>query len=221
MQKITHAVTIREPYAFLIASGFKLAEIRSVPFPSTHALPTWVAIHASLSADELRDPDLVNDLADAHPEILRCWMLPLDVRPFGVSEIVGAMRVVATCPGENATSEQLDRLADAYRNRSERCRIDGWQPDEFVSDDGHNWVIDDVYRFHNRIVCGGNLGVWSLKSPALSMLVNKEFALAQKTGGLPRDGKPGKSIVYQLPKMPVKRQRQLGWVDAESVAVVV
>jgi len=213
MQKITHAITIREPFAWLVTAGFKLAEIRSVRFPKNHSLPFWVAVHASLSHENLQDQDLVFDLAEAHPEILECWDGEDFGRQFGVSEIVGAARIVASVPGENPTEEQSAAVRNAYENRSERCRIEGWEPEEFLQDEANNWIIDDVYRFAQPIVCGGNLNVWSLQ-PGLVDLVNVQFANTIKTGGRKRREPSGKPIIFSTPKMSLKRQRDLGWVDS-------
>lgn len=208
---IERALTIQEPFCWLIANGYKLAECRSVAFPKTLPRPSWVAIHASLSTDSLHDIDLLESVADLSPDIYATlddprWKFGGD-QAFGLSQIVGAMRVVDSVNGATATDAEMDRIAEAYEHRSERCVTDV-DPAEFLSVDHHNWIIDDVYRFHRPIVCVGKLGVWSLE-PALKALVNAEFAKCQKIGTLPRSEPLGKSIVFQLPKVKPAQKKAL------------
>jgi len=208
---IDRALTIQEPYCWLISNGYKLAECRSVAFPKTLPKPCWVAIHASLSLESIRDTDLLEYVADLSPDIVNIlddprWKWGGD-QAFGASQIVGAMRIVDSVNGETATAEEMDRIAQAYEHRSERCVTDV-DPTEFLSRDHHNWIIDDVYRFHRPIVCVGKLGVWSLE-PALKALVNQHFDYAVKNGPLPKEEPLGKSIVFQLPKVKPAMKKAL------------
>lgn len=199
--KITHALSIREPFGYLITAGFKLAEIRSVPFPKKFVGPTWVAVHAAMSREELGDEDLSDYLVDLDEELGDIMMDERwgtdGRRLFGYSEIIGAMRVNHSFVADDATEEQWDRWADAMHARSERCAT-GIEPNEFL-DEQHNWIIDDVYRFQSPIVCIGRLGVWPLDR-ILSKLVNAEMAKAIKTGGAKRSDPVGKPVIYQMPK---------------------
>lgn len=209
MPKITHALSIREPYAWLIAAGFKLAEIRSVQFPKKFTEPTWIAIHASMSREECNDEDLNDYLNELDPELTGIlwddkWH-DKDKRLFGHSEIIGAMRVNHSfVPTENADDPCWERWADVMHSRSERCTTN-LHPNEFMDFEGmHNWIIDDVYRFHNPIVSIGRLGVWPL-GDILSKLVDAQFSKALGTGGIDRCDPIGKPIIYQMPKGATKR----------------
>lgn len=206
---LTHALSIREPYAWLLASGFKLAEIRSVPFPKKFTAPTWIAIHASLSRDELSDLDLADYLLNLDPELAAIlddekWADKRN-RLFGCSEIIGAMRVNRSLKWDLDDDEAPEwaTWADIAVQRSERCQT-GIDPAEFLDDEQHNWIIDDVVRFEQPIVCVGRLGVWPL-GDTLGMLVNKQFSKAIKTGGLGRDAAIGKPIIFQQPKKTTRK----------------
>jgi hypothetical protein len=208
---IERALTIQEPYCWLISNGYKLTECRSVAFPKTLPRPSWVAIHASLSTDSLHDRDLLEYVANISPEVLEIlndprWKYGGD-QAFTLSQIVGAMRVVDSIHGECPSQEEIDRVKAAYDARSERCRTDV-DPFEFLSDEHHNWIIDDVYRFHRPIVCVGKLGVWSLE-PALKTIVNQQFNYAVKNGPLNRAEPLGKSIIFQLPKVKPSQKKAL------------
>lgn len=203
-QRITHALSIREPYAWLIAAGFKLAEIRSFPFPKKFTEPTWIAIHASLSRDELNDLDLEDYLLDLDAELAGIWnhekWLEEGNRLFACSEIIGAMRVNRSLQWdlEDDDAPEWEQWADIAVRRSSRCQT-GVNPGEFLDDEQHNWIIDDVYRFHRPIVCLGRLNVWSL-GDKLEALANEEFHCAIRTGGLDRSEPLGKPHVHQMPK---------------------
>ena len=209
---LTHALSIREPYACLVASGWKNCEVRSVPFPRNRTLPVWIAIHSSLSRDDVSDTATMTDLSCMSEGIFDIWDSQYwedhpRHRLFSCSEIIGAMRVVASVKGDQPTEDHLQTIRDAWGGRSDRCRTD-IDPREWLADDGWNWIIDDVYRFHNPIVCKGFLNVWAMR-PELAKVVNAQMRKAVRTGGLNRDEAYGKAIIYECPKGIDKKTREL------------
>lgn len=198
---VTHALSIKEPYAWCVASGWKPVEVRSVPFPSNRTLPVWVAIHVSsdrsvLASDEMGEVASYDD---------RIWDLWSDQswdggnkRLFACSEIIGAMRIVGSVNGEDPTEEQIYMILAAWSGRSSRLRKSGCDPRDWVSDDGFNWIIDDVYRFRRPIVCKGALNVWAM-NPELARFVNREL---QRTieRGTNECGSYEPALVYEMPK---------------------
>lgn len=209
---ITHALSVREPYAWLIAGGWKNVENRTFPYPSNRPLPAWVAIHASATRPTSDDDAENDELAEYHPDLnAACkssyWRENPTHRVIGVSEIIGAMRVVQSINGKNYTPDEIADVQDAFSGRSDRCRH-GHDPMDWLSDDCHNWIIDDVYRFKNPIVCKGFLNVWQMPIE-LAKTVNQQFRQAVKTGGLRFDQPYGPSLVHEMPKGVDKKIQNL------------
>jgi hypothetical protein len=216
--KIIHSLSVQEPWAFLLTSGIKLQEIRSVPFPKNIELPTWVAIHAPLS-HQLGDPELLWDICDLDASRNETFAGELTTmlddpkwmesgnRVFGESEIVGAVRFFGSFPGSVMdTDETISLVFDLLTNRHDRCRR-MFHPLAFHSSEPgcHNWMVDDCVRFHRPIVCLGHLGVRKMPD-LLAKLVNKEFRKCRPDGvdgaddSLEFSEPLGKQIVFQLPK---------------------
>jgi hypothetical protein len=200
--KITHALSIREPYAYLIAAGFKNAEIRSFPFPKTIKTPAWIAIHASLSRAELNDQDVRDGLLDLDDELDllvyedETWAEE-KTRVFGHSEIIGAMRICMNLRADD-TDDKWDQWYEVMEGRSDRCTT-AVDPLVWLDDEQNNWIIDDCLRFANPIVCPGRLNVWPLGTE-LESLVTAEFTRALADGGLSRSEPLGKPLIHEMPR---------------------
>lgn len=211
-QIITHALSVREPYGYLIAAGWKPVEIRSVGFPKNHPLPTWIAIHTSINRDEISDGYLMQDVASMSDDLYQIfdhqkWEDNPKHRMFACSEIIGAMRVVGSVPGDCEDESQLQIIRDAWSGRSDRCRTE-IDPREWLSEEGHNWIIDDAVRFKNPIVCKGLLNVWRMPVK-LAALTNVQFVESIKTGGIARDEAYGVPTVFDMPSSVDRKYREL------------
>lgn len=207
---ITHALSVREPWAWALTTGIKSVENRTWPFPAgRHPLPAWIAIHASLSYDYLDDDSY--DICCVHPMIGPAMKDDRPGRSFGRSEIVGVVKVVACfdqtgIDDEPMTDEVADRITAAIAHPMS-CRMAS-EIDvlEWPCGDGFAWVIGDCYRFLRPIVCIGRLNVWSMPSDLQRMVATElKAAMAVQSESIDRGRPFDASVVHQLPKVSKKQ----------------
>lgn len=94
---ITHAISIRQPWAWAICSGFKTVENRT----RKTSYRGRVAIHASTAIPDLDAPEFHERLYHVHTDIFRALDHPsieygddYDVSPFHFGCIVGSVEIV-------------------------------------------------------------------------------------------------------------------------------
>jgi len=198
---VTHALTVREPWAWALTNGFKTVENRTWAFPAKrHPMPAWIAIHAGLSWEHLWEDAM--DMFALHPTLEQTMDDERGQRFIGRSEIVGVVRVAGCVnTADPDIAGTLSRWEPSPRQFGD-IPIEHW-----IGGDGFAWVIDDCYRFRTPIVCIGRLNVWSM-GDVLTGLVNRELAksVAEQASGIDRGEVFRKSLVYQMPKIPKKQQ---------------
>jgi hypothetical protein len=195
--------------------GFKTIENRSFKFPAKrHPMPTWIAIHASLSTRWLSEDRQI--LSEVHPQIDETIQGgDREHRYMGRSEIVGAVQVVGcvpipdlnTCPWDVNTAFK-SRLAGFPRSPR---RFDGIPMVDWCAD-GFAWVIGDCYRFRRPIVALGRLNVWPL-GPELQQLVAEELKWSAANQIRWRDINhrfTEKPVVFEMPKISKRQQAIYG-----------
>lgn len=198
---IKYMLSVREPFAHLLVSGIKPVENRSVAFPKE--LPAWVAIHTSQSDDGYADMEELIELMSRHPDIRRSWDKPVDwdalkgvpdhalPRIFGRSEIIGAVRFVASVPyGDEEFLKEPEEFFADYDSPA-MCGEFACGP--------HCWIADKAVRFKHPIVTTGKLGVRPM-DPVLHALVNAT------AGELLEDCADayGRPVVHKMPKLPAR-----------------
>lgn len=196
--KIEHVLSVREPFAHLLVSGIKTIENRSVPFPKKFQLPMWVAIHSSLSLDDVQDPSTWDDLVE-YPSAYNPWNVqnrPAGERIFSRSEIIGAVEILGSIP--YGDKEFMADQAEVFAGFPPAENEDEIPRSDWASGD-HCWIIGRAVRFRNPIVTLGALGVRSMP-PDLIELVAKS---AENLLTDPAESY-GKSVIYQLPKVKEK-----------------
>lgn len=197
MIRITKAITVREPWAWMLVTGQKMAEMRSRPFPSNIPLPIWVGVHASTGHDFHDDSvmDGILSLSDDMWDILdhpRFKDKEGKNRIFGDGEFIGAVKIVDSIyltptdgpieeDGTGMSQETKDaihqigavyrRIADdptsATGRQTERIDMTTW----FV-EGRHHWIVGDAIRFADTVACRGALNVWNIP-PKVADLVNR------------------------------------------------
>lgn len=180
---ITHALSVQEPYAWLMVDGFKTNENRSRAFPGTHELPKWIAIHASTNS-LAGDYDLIEDICslsktldtildDKKWDDDKNWL-------FCYAEIIGAVKVVDSIwVAEKDCEESIEnagRWGDIVRESTDKGRPfeSDVDPMSWFSPGTHHWVLADRVRFRTTIRCRGRLGVWPMP-PELQRMVHQSM----------------------------------------------
>jgi len=211
---ITHALSVREPWAWAMTCGFKTIENRSFKFPSKrHPMPAWIAIHASLSYEGIQDS--ADAMFSVHPKIEETLEHPChdkDARTIGRSEIVGVVQVVGclqipdfeSCSRAEVESiaDQLAELPPSPRQFGDIYRL------EWCDGGGFAWIIGDCYRFRRPIVALGRLNVWHM-ALELQQLVNRElkWSAANQTRWSDISHRfAAKPIVFEMPKISKQQQ---------------
>jgi hypothetical protein len=151
------ALSLRQPYASLVALGEKHVETRS--FTRKYLGPLAIASSASWrrAAKEraFEDPDF-SAAWRRHRNVVQS----IDDLPFGM--IVAVARIVAYLPSE------LIVAMDHKRKRSSRLILEGvpcGESETAFGDFSRNrfgWVLADVHRIPAPVPCKGALGIWNI-----------------------------------------------------------
>ena len=159
---VLRALTIREPFATLVAAGIKKCETRVWPWPSNLQLPCTVAIHASNDDSYIGDDlDKVVQAQDAwdlfnNPE---CKPAVIGKTFFYAQTIVGLVDVIASVRvPEKATAKQLAALF------SEHIEAAGCDVKQLVrwANSPYAFVLANARRFAQGIGVRGQMKVWSV-----------------------------------------------------------
>jgi hypothetical protein len=168
---VTHAISIRQPWAHLIASGWRPVELRSWPtkFRGT------IAIHAGTSYSDMSDY-VYAFLTNLHPDLL-AHMESFDgnveagigsdpvkrgkaVNPasqFHFGAIIGTVDIIDCLPVAEAF-EVIETTQKA--NGEPSCRI---HPCDWVkTDSGYVWLLQNAKIFKSPIPAKGKLQIFAL-----------------------------------------------------------
>jgi hypothetical protein len=141
-EKKVKGFSLIEPWASLVAWGFKRVETRSwgTPFRGS------IAIHASKSKEVVKDLMQVETLfREAGIEMPVWWPKRPEDNPLG--------KVVAICCLKDCRIMTPELIAD--QTPQERA-FGAWEPGRFA------WFLDGVRRITDAIPCRGALGLWEL-----------------------------------------------------------
>ena len=208
---IDYMLSVREPFAHLLVTGIKKVENRSVAFP--RELPLWVAIHTSQSDEGYADIEHITELMSRHPDIRRSWDKPMDweslkdvpdhalPRMFGRSEIIGAVRFVASIPyGDEEFMKEPEEVFGQYGDAEQHA--------EFACGP-HCWIADKAVRFRHPVVTTGMLGVRPM-APALAALVKATSTVLLDDCA----DSYSRPVIHKLPKLP-KRELMMYRADED------
>ena len=212
--KVTHALSVREPWAWALTTGIKSVENRTWAFPAKrHPLPAWIAIHASLDYTNIAAD--VCDMFKVHPMIepeIEGENAPRTGKTGRItlarSEIVGVVRIVdcVAVPNLELDSQLTDCIAAAL-DRPMSCRMAREiNRLDWVAGDCFAWIVGDCYRFLRPIVAIGKLNVWEM-APALQGLVAEELkaSMAEQVESIDRSRPYDSPIIFEMPKLPKKQ----------------
>lgn len=136
------ALSMIEPWASLVAWGYKRIETRSwrTPFRG------MIAIHASRSTEVVQNSIDVRGLFEAAgTERPAGWPLAAEEYPLG--KVVAVVRLVDCRP--------MDMALIHAQTRMER-EFGAWAQGRFA------WMLSEVRRLPDPIPCRGSLGLWNL-----------------------------------------------------------
>lgn len=183
---ITHAISIRQPWAHLIAAGLRPVDLRSWPTDFRGR----IAIHASTSYSDMNDY-VYNFLANLHPSILDHLesydadaeagigsdpvkrgkaMNPASQFHFGA--ITGTVEIVDCLP-----------VADAFETIESPTKADGSDADYVhpcdwvTTDSGYVWLLQNAILFAKPIPAKGKLRIFELPSDLQSAISTSKPAI--------------------------------------------
>lgn len=137
------AITLHQPWASLIAAGFKTVETRS--WPTNHRGP--IAIHAGRTS-----------AADGIDAVIAA-LATQDCGPVtDVLDAIYRMRYplgAVVCTASIVDCVRMDAEVIAKASPLERA-LGGWRPDRYA------WMLDDVTELYGPVVARGAQGIWGL-----------------------------------------------------------
>lgn len=167
------AFTVHEPYATMIAMGFKSLENRLWQWPEKSLpLPCTVAVHASASSSMFADEAVQNALAE--PRIRQAFDNPKAVEGkrgsdyFYKSCIVGLVDVIA-----------CERMPDTNDEDAIDAAFEQWPISNGPARDIPRgawafgpwcFVLDNFRRFEQGIVCRGQQKLWQVPADAQQLI---------------------------------------------------
>jgi len=203
----TRALSIAEPWAYLIAAGFKQLENR-----------TWrtdyrgtIAIHASKATRNCYDEQLIFEVCDLHPAIFKALD---DERIDGENQILHLGAIIGTVDIIDCVEYNGAIDADEVFGRFNYLTADGPAPELPVgawAEGPHCFVLANPRRFARPIACAGKLSLWSL-SPELQKAVTDASRFVLTDPGQP--SKPPAELsaagaVAAKPPTPADRKADL------------
>ena len=175
------ALSIREPFATLVAKGFKPIENKSTKYPSTLPTPCTFAIHATCDAsthgddcaDVCEDP-LVNASFNNEDYVAHKY----GSEWFYGGCIVGLVDVIGCVCIADMNDAELSEAIDA-----KYPWVDGVQKPGSLRSEWANGpyclILDNPRRFKTGVVCLGRQGWWILSPEKQSLVIeaSKSFLL--------------------------------------------
>lgn len=158
---ITQALSIKEPWAWCIASGLKTIENRTWAPPAS-VIGKRIAIHASANLGDLGRDDIVDFMYDVDDQVgdaLSDDRISQDSPLFIAAAIIGSVRVLGFIDlnkigfTEPAIVEACAAFPKSPTGIPHRAWVDGGSV---------LWVVGEAERFATPIPAKGKLGVWSL-----------------------------------------------------------
>lgn len=175
---IERALTICEPYAWLVSSGVKIIENRTWRPPADLPLPHRIAVHAGTSQRYI-DPykgdglDTAEFLMGLHPEIANVISDKEDGGKYEESDyqegrrqlftlgaIIGSVEIIGCVDFDPTTQDPDDVFLPS--------RLPGLFPEippGMFAEGPHCWLLASAHRYRQPIYCPGRLNLWKL-SPA-------------------------------------------------------
>lgn len=163
------AITIREPYATLVAIEAKKIETRSWKAPDW-LIGQRIAIHAAKGLTE--NEWSIAKCSPGFPEALKDspWFWDSALHKFAFPETRGkviATAVLADCfmfvepkhGGIGRTREVYDRPSGRVEITSQEYRFGDFAPGRY------GWLLRDVQRLPEPIPARGELGIWTWQEP--------------------------------------------------------
>jgi len=181
-QPITRALTILDPYSYLVVAGWKPIENRTwIPRGPDGESPFRgrIAIHTSKSPKLFRDHDLLDGILDIDPQDRIAAAMDDDrIREdgrhlFHLGYIVGSVEVVdvVTLPGlEIPVKDLLAILAKQPTPSSFAATI----PQERWVESNVLFILRNPRRYRRAIPAGGKQGLWRLNEHQRKMIIDAE-----------------------------------------------
>lgn len=145
------ALTVRQPFAWAIAEGLKLLEIRKRPPPKKY-IGQRIALHVSVVRPKKSDLARVGEMVRHERPVIH------------MSDIANQQGcIIATFLLEGFVNAQGAKTLgrDLYR---------WWNP-RFG---GYGWVLRDVVKFHELLPAHGQLGFWRLEHDLRSEVIARQ-----------------------------------------------
>lgn len=175
---IDRALSIKEPWAYLIAAGFKEVENRRQKF----GFRGRVAIHASAGIDLLRrwhdeDDSFAEEICDLHPRIYSALDDPrTDERCiFAPGHIIGSVEILDCI--------DYDALTDSPRVFAPYGKV--LVPRAVWAQGPHCLILADARRYRYPVPAKGKLGLWRLSDEQRAMIERAEGDLLADPGEPP------------------------------------
>lgn len=155
---VTRALTISQPWAWLIVRGFRPVELRS--WRTNYRCP--IAVHAGISQDQMTD-ELDEWLQGLDPSIDAALNEPGSEDAgypiggmVGVVEIVDCLDILAGQTIEDACAGSDDLMA--WRD-AQSIDPDLWLPEDYA---GRVWLLDSAVEFTEPLPCTGRQSLWNM-----------------------------------------------------------
>ena len=147
------ALTLKQPYATLVADGIKTVETRSWK-PPANVVGRRLAIHAAKTTAPVElKPGLQKVMNERYP-----FAWPHELPPTGAVVATARLKSVSVV-AETGPDDEWFRAVDAHSRKTEK----------FANDDlgdysvgKHLWFLDDVIKLEDPPKIRGYQGVWTL-----------------------------------------------------------
>ena len=137
-----NALSLIEPWASLVAWGYKKIETRSWYTPYRGV----IAIHASKSKEAIKDPEDVDFLFDEAGLATPDWW-PDEPTKYPLGKVVAVVRLL-DC--KRMTADLIAKTSE------QEVAFGAWQEGRFA------WYLGEARRIEEAIPCRGALGLWDL-----------------------------------------------------------
>lgn len=179
------ALTVREPFATMIAMGFKPIENRALSFPKSLPLPMTLAIHASTDDSTIGDDftEVFSDFYMANQFNQTDWQPHKLGREYwygGV--IVGLVDVVACVCVSEFTDADFAKLDEDYPWLPGVQHPEAWRSD--WANGPYCLILDNPRRLRTGVVCRGQQNYWRVPDDKMALLNADDVLLNPKD--LPR-----------------------------------
>lgn len=185
---ITRALTILDPLAYLIVSGFKSVENRTWAPRNRDGSPFRgrVAIHTSKSTKLFRDADLLDEIIDTDPlgriaDAMDDDRVREDGRHlFHLGHIIGSVEIVEAISLPSGGIE-LDALREILRALPTPTGFAADIPEENWVQGGTMLILRNAKRYRRAIPAAGKLNMWYLTES------HRRMVAAAETDTIPQD----------------------------------